>query len=278
MKKSPEQKPIKRHLLISADDKGGVTKSTSTGTVIDAVRQFGYKVASFDGDTINKTLSTIDPTAKLVKASDPEELDILLPSIMEQDCDLAVLDMPGSSGDAIHQYFESRGIEYFNHALGLHLIIALTIVEDNDLAESLIPWLRAFSGKAEFIIFANGRNSKSGHFHPTSIRKGDILMKFAKNRVINIPKFADPLATNFAAKKGIPSDYIIGGRLAKELHLNGIQAWMWQKHLHRVMESIEPHLEWITGGTPPLKPEIIRGSLSSNASLQTMEELEATLD
>ncbi len=260
-------------LIIAGDDKGGVTKSASAATVADAIRQFGYTATTVDGDEVNRTLSIIDTNSIAVNARQEAALDQLLPEIAQMSTDIALLDMPGSSGDLLRQYFEPRSLEFFE-SIGLRILIAMTVVQNEDIVRGLLPWVQAFAKKAEFVIFANNRDTLEGPLDFSALEHGELLLQIAKNRVISIPKFHPLLLLQYNQAKGVPSDYLQGGRRATELKLNALHSQMWKLHLHKVMESIEPYLDWLTGKKPPISPEFLRSGTGPKSPLESWESLE----
>jgi len=274
MKKTTPQTKRSKNLILAGDDKGGVTKSASIASLADALRQYGYIVSTYDGDHINCTLKELDPSAERVNAFEEDALDALLPRLVDEESDAAILDMPGSSGDSLHRYFEARGLDFFQ-SIGLNIIIALTVVENNDVLRGLLPWIKAFQGKAEFILLANGRDSL-GEFNVSNLKHSETILTLVENRVINIPKFHPNLLKQYHKAKGTPSDYLLNGRRAIELNLTSVQSQMWKMHLSKVMETTEPHLEFLTGKEPPIHPEIIlRGT--GPKRIDTWEDLDSRL-
>ena len=272
MKKTTPQTKRSKNLILAGDDKGGVTKSASIASLADALRQFGYIASTYDGDHINNTLKELDPSAQKVNAFEEDALDSLLPHLVDEEADVAILDMPGSSGDSLHRYFEARGLDFFQ-SIGLNIIIALTVVENNDVLRGLLPWIKAFQGKAEFILLANGRDS-IGEFNISNLNHSAAILSLCENRVIHIPKLPPNLLKQYHKAKGVPSDYLLNGRRAIELNLSSVPSQMWKKHFHLVMESAEPYLEFLTGKEPPIHPEIIRKGTGPKR-IESWEDLES---
>jgi lambda repressor-like predicted transcriptional regulator len=241
-------------LIVSADDKGGVTKSSSSGAFIDAIRQYGYSVATFDGDATNKTLSKMDQSAVRVDISTTEALDALLPSFSSLPEDLVYLDTPGSSGKNLAAYFKKHGQTLREH--GLRVIIALTVVNSSDMMDGLKAWILEFTGEVEFIVLANSRDSKE-KFDLGAFKGGQALLEMSLGRIITIPKFEPSQQIQFNTAKGVPTDYFEGGRLAQKLKLNYLQSHAWKRFLRDVMQSAEPYLEEIIGKPFPIDPQEI---------------------
>jgi hypothetical protein len=276
MKKSTTPQTLKT-LVFSADDKGGVSKSTSTAFLIDAIRQYGYSVASYDGDAVNKTLSKIDKSATRIDAGDEASLDQTLSSIAEMEEDLAFIDTPGRSGKFISSYFEDRGVDFFKDT-GVRIIVALTLVENSDILDGLKSWIQSCAGKIDFILLGSGRDSKEGKFDINSLKVGPKLLEMAEGRLITIPALGTVRYSHFTETKGLPSDFMIGGRIQKEKNFHAIQAQQWKVYLASIMRSAEPHLPWLAGKDYPIAPETIWRGFGPSATPTDTKVSQAAAD
>ena len=250
-------KPAFKTVAIFGDDKGGVTKTASCANIADGLRQFGYNIQLVDGDSTNTTLSELEPKAVQINGRDESALDQLFVNVASEEHDLVMLDMPGSSGDSLSRYFQSRGFETFLE-MGVRIVVAMVLTETIDSAKGAISWIEAFIDKAGFLLVANHRDTPEGKpFEIEKITAGEILLEIAENRIIHIPKFSPYMLTQYNNIKGVPSDYLIGGRVAEKLKLSALHSSPWSTHLKRIVRNIEPHLEWLTGRKPTETPKYL---------------------
>lgn len=260
--------PNLKTLVVSANDKGGVTKSCSIGALIDALETLGYKVKTVDGDAANLTQKQIRPDAEVIDTDNEEALDELLSSCATAGEDLTVLDMPGTSGKLLKDYFATTGFDFLEET-GLRLVIALIITDTADAIDGAVSWVEAFAGRAGFILVANGRDTPVGHqFDPTSHEDTQGLADVSEGRVINIPRLSDRMKKQYDKHKAPASAFAPGGPAAKAFNLPLAAARRWRIHHNKVVRAVEPHAPWITGlpvpnplpamppkGTPPVSPE-----------------------
>lgn len=260
--------PTLKTLVVSANDKGGVTKSASIGALIDALETLGYKVKTVDGDIANQTQKQIRPDAEVIDTDQEEALDDLLSSCATADEDLTVLDMPGTSGKLLKDYFAASGFEFLND-MGLRLVIGLAITDTADAIDGAISWVEAFADRAEFILLANERDTPFGNsFDLGGHNDTQDLVDVSEGRIITIPRLTEPMKSQYDKHKAPPSAFSPGRPAAKALKLSMPAAGRWRNFSNKVARSVEPHAPWITGlpvpkplpamtpeGTPPISPQ-----------------------
>ena len=261
----------KKTLLVSGDDKGGVTKSASTGAVADALRTYlGYQITLGDGDPANQTLSKIWPDASIVDTAAETALDDYIASVAAGDQDLAILDMPGVSGKPLKNYFFTTGFDFLDE-MGLRLVIALTLTETGDAIDGALSWVDTFLDKAEFVIFANERDTAFGRsFDLATNPDTQTLLGLAENRVIRIPRMQDPMKDQYNYYKAPPSAFAPGGSAAKALKLTHVQASRWRTLAYNITKATEPLAPWLTGKPVPMPMAELHQATEANPESQSI--------
>jgi hypothetical protein len=280
MKTKPDNKPSLHPVVICGDDKGGVTKSTSCAAVADALMALGYKVRMADGDTANRTLSLINPAAEKIDCRNTEELSAFIAGGPESGADISLIDMPGSSGDLLTNYFTETGFETFR-GLGVRIIIALTLTQTPDSVRGALAWIRTFYMRAEIVVFANQRDTPPGQpFSLDEIPSGARVYSLAEGRAVHIPRWSDYMTKHYKRPKGkgMPSDYMVGGRVYKALNLNPLSVAPWQMHHRRVTASVANVAEWLTGKPAPLPAPEIEEDTVSPEKAKLLAELQASYE
>jgi len=275
MKTEPKPTPIPHPTVICGDDKGGVTKSTTCGAVADALRALGYKVRLADADHANHTLSLMVPDAERIDCRDQDALSEFIAAGPQSGADISLVDMPGGAGDILEKYFDSVGFDTFG-TMGIRIIVALTMTQTADSVRGAKAWIRAFIGKSEFVAFQNERDTPSGQkFTLQGIEFGADVLEIAGGRIATIPRWSEYMTKHYQKAKGVPSDYMLGGRVAKELKLNPLSAAPWQIFHRRVTVSVAGVAEFLTGKPCPIPPPTIKEDQISPENAKLLAKLAA---
>lgn len=262
-------------IVICGDDKGGVTKSCSSAAVADALIDLGYKVRLADGDPSNRTLSLINPAAEKIDCRNTEELSAFIAGGPDSGADISLIDMPGSSGDLLANYFTETGFETFED-MGVRIIIALTLTQTADSVRGALAWIRTFFTKAEIVVFANQRDTPPGQeFTLDGIPSGAKVYALAEGRIVHIPRWSEYMTKHYLKAKGMPSDYTAGGRAYKELKLNLLSAAPWKMHHRRVTASVAKVSDWLAGKPAPKSAPEIKEDTISPEKAKLLAELNA---
>jgi hypothetical protein len=275
---STNQKPPPHPVVICGDDKGGVTKSTSCAAVADGLVALGYSVRLGDGDASNKTLSLINPSAERIDCRDAEQLNTFIAASPESGADISMVDMPGASGDVLARYFQETGFDTFEE-MGVRIIVATTLTQTADSVRGALAWVKTFLDQADFVLFANERDTPPGQtFTLAGIPSGQDVYNLAQGRVVRIPRWSDYMTKHYLRGKGMPSDYMAGGRVYKELKLNLLSVAPWKMHHRRVTSSVAAVAPWLTGKPlPEPAPEIKEDTISPEKA-KFLRELEEGLE
>jgi len=253
------------NLLLSGNNKGGITKSTSVGACIDSLQDFGYFVRRAEAEAENPILSAMLPNVELVNYKDEDAMDAFVGSLLESEHegnDLTVLDLPGDSGQVLMSYFTPERLDAFT-AIGIRLIVGLTLVEDIDAIVGATLYMATFHKHAEFIAIASkaktgrtpdGKEKPFGRDEIASFPGGSAINDLIGDRIISIPRFSEKMVADYARCKGIPSAYLPGGPAYRELGLSFGAHFPWQSHRNRVLANVAPYAEWLTGRPIP-KPQ-----------------------
>lgn len=240
----------KKTIVVTVDNKGGVGKSVSSAFFADGLEALGYRVGIADGDMDNLTVTEIFKGASLpVNIDDSESLDDFLAQACPSPNDLWILDMPGRSSKNFGRYIENIGVDALNEA-GVRLVLALAISETSDAIDGAINWVTSFSGIAEFLILASGKDSKDTTLNLQAVMGAEELLKIAQGRIVNIPKLSDVLHEQFKKVKATPASFGLG-EAKKELALSYLHASRWKKYRQDIIDQVEPVAPWLTGKPVP---------------------------
>ena len=133
----------RKTLVLIGNDKGGCTKSTSCGTVADALQTLGYTVKLASGDQTNRTLRKLRPDTTLIDIYKDAELNKFMASIPLAKEDVVFLDLPATSGKRMKTYFDAHEFQIFQES-GIRLVMAITLTQHPDPIDGAIIWMETF--------------------------------------------------------------------------------------------------------------------------------------
>jgi hypothetical protein len=235
-------------LCIIGNDKGGITKTSSSGTLADGLEALGYTVQFLSGDKgSNLTLRKLYPNTVHYDVKDKPSMDKAMESALNSDADIVFFDFPGFSADIVRDYFASRSFETFAEA-GLRLVLAVVLTQHPEPISGGIAWIETFLGYAEVMLIANGKDTPEGRpINLSAIDGAQLLLRLAENRIVEIPRFADDLIDVYNIHPAVPSAYLPGGTAYAALNYNLFSASPWKRHHTSVVRSISPLAEWLVG-------------------------------
>jgi hypothetical protein len=262
-------------LALVGNEKGGVTKTSSIGSVADALQTMGYTVRFLSGDKkSNLTLRKLYPNTVHYDVRDEDSMDAAIGDALEAKEDIIFFDFPGFSSDLVRKYFESKDREDIDN-LGLRFVLIVALTQHPEPISGGITWVQSFMRYAEPMIIANGRDTPDGQpIDIPSIPGGDLLYKIAKNRVVEVPRFSDKMLKTYNAFPAVPSAYHPGGAAYKALGMNLFSASPWKRHHASVVRSLAPHAEWLVGKPIPKPFEAPSESHGISADPEAMADLE----
>ncbi len=262
--KSPTKTTKPHTVVVSGDDKGGVTKSCSLAAVADALLALGYTLRLADGDTANRTLAVMMPQATRIDGRNQAALNDYIGQSATATEDVTLIDMPGSSGSILADYFSATGFSTFEE-MGIRVVVALTLTQTPDSVRGARSWIKAFMDSAKFIIFANHRDTPTGEpFDLGQIPGGKLVAELAGDRLIDIPAWSPYMVAQFVGCQASPRSYMQGGEAARKLKLNPLSSAPWRTHHNRVTASTAKIAEWLTGKPlPTAAPEIAQDAMSA---------------
>lgn len=239
-------------LCVIGNDKGGITKTTSSGTVVDSLETLGYSGRFLSGDKgSNLTLRKLYPNTVHYDVKDKPAMDKAMESALRSDEDIVFFDFPGFSADIVRDYFESRSFDTFSEA-GLRLVLAVVLTQHPEPISGGIGWIETFLGYADVMIIANGRDTPEAHpINLQAIEGAAPLIRLAEGRVVEIPRFSKEMLDDFNLRPAVPSAYLPGGSAYKALGYNMFSASPWKRHHTAVVRSMTPLAEWLVGKPIP---------------------------
>jgi hypothetical protein len=240
-------------LALVGNEKGGVTKTSSIGSIADALQTMGYTVRFLSGDKgSNLTLRKLYPGTIHYDVRDEDSMDAAIGDALEATEDIVFFDFPGFSSDLVKAYFESKDREDIAN-LGLRFVLIVVLTQHPEPVSGGISWVQSFMNYAEPMIIANGRDTPEGQpINIQSIPGADLLYKIAKNRVVEVPGFTGKkMPKTYNTFPAVPSSYHPGGAAFKALGMNLFSASPWKRHHAHVVRSLAPYAEWLVGKPIP---------------------------
>ena len=278
---TPTHKIMKlKPVIIGTGYKGGTGKTTSLVSTADSLTGLGYTLRYVDADSSNRTLTGIYPEAeadgRLVKVNlgVPGEFQLALEDIAaSMNEDLAIIDMPGSAAEFFEEYFLNKTAEDFEMA-GLRIIIAVTVANSAGSLRGIRELVRMFAARQHpMLVFkTNMANTHRTEFNLTETNTGAGVAVAAEDRIIEIPKLGELQKKEFNKCNAAPSDFLRGGRAAEKLGLTHLSCLEWHLFLKKVLGSVQPHAEWITGKPIPKLPDSSKPQSAHAASLDAMDD------
>ena len=274
--KTMKLKPV----IIGTGYKGGTGKTTGLVSVADSLAEIGYTMRFVDADSSNRTLTGIYPEAetdgRLVKVNlgVPGDFQGALENIAATMTeDLAIIDMPGSAAEFFEEYFLNKTAEDFEIA-GLRMIIAVTVANSAGSLRGIRALVRMFAEKRHplLVLKTNMANTYRTAFNLTETNTGAGVAIAAENRIIEIPQFGELQKKEFNKCNAAPSAFLRGGRAAEKLGLGHLSCLEWHLYLRKVLGSVEPYAEWITGLPIPKTPQNAKPHSAHAAILDAMDD------
>lgn len=245
------KKQKQKNLMFAGNNKGGITKSTSSAAFAAALTTLGFNLRLVDGDPATETFTMLLPNVETLHYKLPAEMTAFIASLLERDEDLTIVDLPSNSGDTLAAYFSPTRLAGFQK-LGIRIIIGLTLVEILDAINGAIIWADTFTGYADFIALANSRDTPPERpFSLKDLAGASAIHQLTQGRQIDIPRFGDEMVEHFRKIQAVPSSYLPGGPAYRALGLNPISCLAWQDHHDAVLRSVSAHAEWLTGKPIP---------------------------
>jgi len=244
-------------LLCIVDDKGGVGKSADAAHLRDALMELGYRVRIADADSLNRTLSQLIPdvdengrpvVTRLDGDKPTEMINYILETATAEE-DVTIIDMPGGSSKILNK--AKISLDVFKQA-GIRVVVVIAITEELDAVVGSRAWLKAYGTRVEYLVIANEKQCADGEpFNPEKVPGLQPIISATGGRLAIVPKFSEILMKIYQEKKSSPKGYMAGGWAAKSLGLNVVYSGLWQAQLQKVIESIAPHAEFLTGKPIP---------------------------
>ena len=262
-------------LALVGNEKGGVTKTSSIGSIADALQTMGYTVRFLSGDKgSNLTLRKLYPNTIHYDVRDEDSMDAAIGEALEAKEDIVFFDFPGFSSDLVRKYFESKDREDIDN-LGLRFVLIVALTEHPEPVSGGISWVQSFMKYAEPMIIANGRDTPEGQpINIQSIPGGDLLYKIAKNRVVEVPGFSPKMLKTYNAFPAVPSAYHPGGAAYKALGMNLFSASPWKRHHTSVVRSVAQFAEWLVGKPIPQPFDALSDTKKNSTDTEAMADLE----
>lgn len=254
-------------LVIIGNDKGGITKTSSIGTVANALETIGFSIRFLSGDKgTNLTLKKLYPGTTHYDVRDPASMDKAMNAALTSEEDIVLFDFPGFSADIVREYFASRSFHEFADA-GLRLVLAVVLTQHPEPISGGIAWVETFIGSADVMLIANGKDTPLGKpIDIATINGSSILLELAENRVVEIPRFTKEMLDDYLTYPAVPTAYYPSGHAYQALGMNQFSAIPWKKQHNAVVRSLSPHAEWLVGKPIPKPVDVIDRSIDPKSS------------
>lgn len=262
-------------LVICGNDKGGITKTSSIGTVANGLETIGFTVRFLSGDKgTNLTLKKLYPNTTHYDVRDLASMDKAMAAALSAEEDIVFFDFPGFSADLVREYFASRSFVEFSDA-GLRLVLAVVLTQHPEPMSGGIAWVETFIGSADVMLIANGKDTPPGQpINLAAIDGSNILLQLAENRVVEIPRFSKEMHEDYHNYPAVPTAYHPGGVAYQALNLNQFSAIPWKNHHKAVVRSLTPLAEWLVGKPIPKPVDVAERSIHPKSSAD-LEQLKA---
>ena len=254
-------------LVIIGNDKGGITKTSSIGTVANALEAIGFTIRFLSGDKgTNLTLKKLYPNTVHYDVRDKSSMDKAMATALSSEEDIVLFDFPGFSADIVREYFASRSFQEFADA-GLRLVLAVVLTQHPEPISGGIAWVETFIGSTDVMLIANGKDTPVGKpIDIAAINGSNILIQLAENRVVEIPRFTKEMLDDYLTYPAVPTAYYPGGQAYQALGMNQFSAIPWKNHHKSVVRSLSPHAEWLVGKPIPKPVDVAERSVDPKTS------------
>lgn len=241
----------KKNIIFACDDKGGVGKSTASGCIADAAMAMGYTVRLIDADPENTTLSKMFEQGVTCIEASAETFQATLENLSIMTEDFAIVDLPGAASAFFKDYFARNSRAAFDE-MGLRIIIAVTVCETRGALDGAKKWVEMFGDMFEFIAVINEKDTAlNKNFELNNYNTGQIVLEYALNHHVRIPRMVDHLKHMYDRWYGAPSDFIPRGRLAVKYKLSPLSTGQWNVHRDNIIRSVALEIEWLAGRPIP---------------------------
>jgi hypothetical protein len=192
MKEKP-QTTQKNKLILPVGGKGGVGKTVTILTLIEALIKEKKAHALVDTDTENEGAGGIIDYAKhanQIDLRDHETVDAML--LQASKCPITVLDLPANAAGDFFAWIEHGGSKEVLDGLNLELWIIGVVTDDKNTLKSVQKWIEQLGEKNYIIALNRGeakgvKKTKEKFFHyyyqPENLAEMEALIKY----VVEIP-------------------------------------------------------------------------------------------
>ena len=151
---------------------GRVGKSTTAEALLTALRFAGVPYVAYDADGEHRTLSNRypDDVERFDAANSPEEFARLMQKV-SPDASVTLIDFPAQATRFLLDEADRLGILDAWQAKGIRPTVLIFAADDDTAMQSASKVIRAFDGRAEYVLVENPARFKSVRFNQTPMKK-----------------------------------------------------------------------------------------------------------
>jgi hypothetical protein len=156
-----------KRLVFAVDVKGSAGKSFFQAHVVEALSQWGVRVHGYDPDTSFHRLEAMCGASRVTRLNfeDAESRSIPVMDLVEDRCDVAVIDGVGSQLARQKAYF--KAVDFFANVTDLGLVTTfVALIEDDTVIFSQVARLIGDVGKSADWVFVKNPKLFNEQFNP----------------------------------------------------------------------------------------------------------------
>lgn len=173
-------------LIIFGNAVGGVGTTTTAAHIAEALRLLGYSIHLLDGDSANRTVSGMCPSATPLDVTNTQELVQLFGGGSFLNIDTIVVDAPANSWSAFKRFFASQHSDQ-PQKLGIRVVVGTVIDQSEYSVVGGAEWIQSFPTEVDHLLVVNSIGP---------LAKDDTLRhlfhRSLKSRMVRIPQLGSP--------------------------------------------------------------------------------------
>lgn len=150
-----------KRIILSPQDRGGIGKSFVATLLYDYLVEAKVNLKTFDLDHANSTFKRLVPEAEFIHTDvDTDKLAVLdrLVNALEG-VDTVLVDNRATGGSKLLEYIEESRLIELQSELHFDLVFVLVAIEDRDALSQMAEILDRYSGKVQWLVARNYRDS-----------------------------------------------------------------------------------------------------------------------
>lgn len=175
----------KKRLIITAGAKGGTGKTLTTTLLHAWLVDQKIRVALFDGDAENSTLSRFVSESIFIDMRDPSALDQILVPLQFDEADVVLLDSRAATSDELISWLQQLGVQALHEELFTRITIVAMVTHSRDTLEQLKRWTENLGTDVDWLIARNLVGGQVDEYDGSQLRAS--VLKKLRAGEISIP-------------------------------------------------------------------------------------------